>query len=64
MGKQRRDSTLSHRLVGEIKKYWRERADARNYHPPKVRVDPMTFYIESDMKNGYPPLVPKMEKAR
>lgn len=34
-----------------IRKYWRE----RGYGGVEVRVTPMSYEIQSNMKNGYPP---------
>lgn len=34
-----------------IRKYWRE----RNFEGLEVRITPMSYEIQSNMKNGYPP---------
>lgn len=48
----------SHRSIAitsaeRIRKYWR--AHENIYEKPEVRVTPMSFEIQSNMINGYPP---------
>lgn len=49
---RRNHGTVAYRAAAEIRKYWKYE-DA--YFQPEVTVNPETYEIMSNMRNGWPP---------
>ena len=53
---KRGHGTIAYGAAKLIRKYWADPKFADRFFAPTVGVNPDTYELVSDMKNGYPPL--------
>jgi len=61
MSQRRTNATVAYAAKRKIEDYWRE--NGKEFHSPTVTIG-VNHEIESNIVNGYPPLLPSIGRGR